>query len=132
MSERLRINVTVNGAAREGVAEARKTLADESNEILVSSVSAFEITTKYRLSKLPEFAAIAGEFPAILNEFAHVPLPITIDHAAEAGAIEHPHGDPYDRLLMSGVPRHEARRRIAAAVATVLRGWTEAGLGSAG
>ena len=28
MSERLRINVTVNGAAREGVAEARKTLAD--------------------------------------------------------------------------------------------------------
>ncbi|KJK34604.1 hypothetical protein UK15_35285 [Streptomyces variegatus] len=39
---------------------------------------------------------------------------------------------PYDRLLMSGVPRHEARRRIAAAVATVLRGWTEAGLGDAG
>ena len=28
MSERLRINVTVNGGAREGVAEARKTLAD--------------------------------------------------------------------------------------------------------
>jgi hypothetical protein len=39
---------------------------------------------------------------------------------------------PYDRLLMSGVPRHEARRRIAAAVETVLRGWTETGLGSAG
>ncbi|MFE7899643.1 DUF2293 domain-containing protein [Streptomyces sp. NPDC057424] len=39
---------------------------------------------------------------------------------------------PYDRLLMSGVPRHEARRRIAASVATVLRGWSEAGLGSAG
>ncbi|MFF7311181.1 DUF2293 domain-containing protein [Streptomyces sp. NPDC008137] len=39
---------------------------------------------------------------------------------------------PYDRLLMSGVPRHEARRRIAAAVETVLRGWAEAGLGSAG
>ena len=28
MSERLSINLTVNGAAREGVAEARKTLAD--------------------------------------------------------------------------------------------------------
>ncbi|MEU0197778.1 MULTISPECIES: DUF2293 domain-containing protein [unclassified Streptomyces] len=39
---------------------------------------------------------------------------------------------PYDRLLMSGVPRHEARRRISPAVETVLRGWTEAGLGSAG
>ncbi|WP_370256557.1 DUF2293 domain-containing protein [Streptomyces sp. V4I8] len=30
---------------------------------------------------------------------------------------------PYDQLLMSGVPRHEARRRIAAAVETTLRAW---------
>ncbi|MGW6734372.1 DUF2293 domain-containing protein [Streptomyces sp. NPDC055013] len=29
----------------------------------------------------------------------------------------------YDQLLMSGVPRHEARRRIAAAVETTLRAW---------
>ncbi|MEV8592039.1 DUF2293 domain-containing protein [Streptomyces sp. NPDC052012] len=39
---------------------------------------------------------------------------------------------PYDRLLMSGVPRYEARRRIAAAVETVLRGWEAAGLDSTG
>ncbi|MFH9015748.1 DUF2293 domain-containing protein [Streptomyces sp. NPDC017943] len=39
---------------------------------------------------------------------------------------------PYDRLLMSGVPRQEARRRIAPAVRTVLRSWSGAGLGSAG
>ncbi|MGI5453904.1 DUF2293 domain-containing protein [Streptomyces sp. CA-249302] len=40
---------------------------------------------------------------------------------------------PYDQLLMSGVPRHEARRRIRAGVENVLRGWrtegTEAGVG---
>ncbi|KKD03580.1 DUF2293 domain-containing protein [Streptomyces sp. WM6386] len=38
---------------------------------------------------------------------------------------------PYDQLLMSGVPRHEARRRITAAVETVLGGWraTEAEAG---
>jgi len=30
---------------------------------------------------------------------------------------------PYDPLLMSGVPRHEARRRIRPVVETVLRGW---------
>lgn len=29
----------------------------------------------------------------------------------------------YDQLLMSGVARHEARRRISAGVETVLRGW---------
>ncbi|MFF2203051.1 DUF2293 domain-containing protein [Streptomyces sp. NPDC058145] len=33
---------------------------------------------------------------------------------------------PYDQLLMSGVPRYEARRRIAAAVTGVLREWAEA------
>ncbi|MEV2233664.1 DUF2293 domain-containing protein [Streptomyces phaeochromogenes] len=30
---------------------------------------------------------------------------------------------PYDQLLMSGVPRHEARRRIAPTVETTLAGW---------
>ncbi|MFF3335887.1 DUF2293 domain-containing protein [Streptomyces sp. NPDC002888] len=30
---------------------------------------------------------------------------------------------PYDQLLMSGLPRHEARRRIAAGVEAVLRAW---------
>ncbi|MFJ9897910.1 DUF2293 domain-containing protein [Streptomyces sp. NPDC091280] len=32
---------------------------------------------------------------------------------------------PYDQLLMSGVPRHEARRRITAEVERVLRHWRE-------
>lgn len=32
---------------------------------------------------------------------------------------------PYDQLLMSGVPRHEARRRIAAVVQTTLGAWRE-------
>ncbi|MEV7339799.1 DUF2293 domain-containing protein [Streptomyces sp. NPDC093544] len=34
------------------------------------------------------------------------------------------HADtPYDQLLMSGVPRYEARRRIAAVVEATVRGW---------
>ncbi|QLJ00977.1 DUF2293 domain-containing protein [Streptomyces sp. NEAU-sy36] len=36
---------------------------------------------------------------------------------------------PYDRLLMEGVPRYEARRRIAPAVEAVLRAWRGAGEG---
>lgn len=39
---------------------------------------------------------------------------------------------PYDRLLMSGVPRNEARRRIAPAVETVLAQWSRARPDSAG
>ncbi|WNM34416.1 DUF2293 domain-containing protein [Streptomyces sp. Li-HN-5-11] len=37
---------------------------------------------------------------------------------------------PYDRLLMGGVARHEARRRTAARVDTVLRAWREPGAGA--
>ncbi|WP_405879062.1 DUF2293 domain-containing protein [Streptomyces sp. NBC_01136] len=32
---------------------------------------------------------------------------------------------PYDQLLMGGVPRHEARRRIAAAMEVRLQGWRD-------
>ncbi|MEU3276286.1 DUF2293 domain-containing protein [Streptomyces antibioticus] len=40
---------------------------------------------------------------------------------------------PYDRLLMGGVPRREARRRIAAEVERIVREWGwEAGLGPVG
>ncbi|MFI9758531.1 DUF2293 domain-containing protein [Streptomyces sp. NPDC051963] len=35
---------------------------------------------------------------------------------------------PYDQLLMSGVPRHEARRRIAAVVEARLGAWRVAGV----
>ncbi|MFC5214762.1 DUF2293 domain-containing protein [Streptomyces coerulescens] len=38
---------------------------------------------------------------------------------------------PYDRLLMGGVPRHEARRRIGAVVETTLGAW-RAGVSEAG
>ncbi|MGW3116198.1 DUF2293 domain-containing protein [Streptomyces sp. NPDC001107] len=50
--------------------------------------------------------------------------------SAVAASVRHV-DTPYDQLLMSGVPRHEARRRIGAAVETVLRGWRseEAGVG---
>jgi hypothetical protein len=35
---------------------------------------------------------------------------------------------PYDQLLMSGVPRHEARRRISVGVEGVLREWRAVGV----
>lgn len=34
---------------------------------------------------------------------------------------------PYDQMLMTGVPRHEARRLIAGPVAAMLQGWREGG-----
>jgi PIN domain nuclease of toxin-antitoxin system len=82
-------------------AAARAAIAEPANELLISSVSAFEITTKYRIGKLPEFAAIARDFPAILADLDHSPLPVSMTHAALAGALDHLHGDPFDRLLIA-------------------------------
>lgn len=36
---------------------------------------------------------------------------------------------PYDALLMSGVPRHQARTRVSTAIETVLRAWRAPGSG---
>ncbi|MFE0137367.1 DUF2293 domain-containing protein [Streptomyces sp. NPDC059037] len=50
--------------------------------------------------------------------------------AAVVAAVRHT-DTPYDRLLMSGVPRGEARRRIAAAVEATVSVWRAAGPGRA-
>ena len=80
---------------------AREAISSPAAELLISSVSAFEITTKYRIGKLPEFAAIARDFPAILADLRYTPLPVSMEHAALAGALDHPHKDPFDRLLIA-------------------------------
>jgi PIN domain nuclease of toxin-antitoxin system len=82
-------------------ASARAAIGREASELLISSVSAFEITTKYRIGKLPEFAVIARDFPAVLDQLDYSPLPVSMAHAALAGTLDHPHGDPFDRLLIA-------------------------------
>ncbi|MDV7224023.1 DUF2293 domain-containing protein, partial [Streptomyces prunicolor] len=47
--------------------------------------------------------------------------------SAVAASVRHV-DTPYDQLLMSGVPRHEARRRISVGVEGVLQGWREGGV----
>lgn len=51
--------------------------------------------------------------------------------SAVAASVRHV-DTPYDELLMSGVPRNEARRRIAARVEGRLREWREGGEGGRG
>ena len=80
---------------------ARAMIGDSANELVISSVSAFEITTKFRIGKLPEFAVIARDFSLVLASLDHSPLPIGMEHAALAGRLDHPHGDPFDRLLIA-------------------------------
>ena len=69
--------------------------------MLVSAVSAIEVTTKYRLGKLPHVGLLARSFEAQVASEGFVGLPITLGHGQRAGSLPIAHKDPFDRLLMA-------------------------------
>jgi PIN domain nuclease of toxin-antitoxin system len=56
-----------------------------------------EVTTKFRLGKLPEAAVLADRFEGLVEGYSFAPLPITLRHASLAGSLPIAHEDPYDR-----------------------------------
>lgn len=80
---------------------ARGAIEAEDAEISVSAVSAMEVTTKFRLGKLPQAAALADRFEALVEGYSFAPLPITLRHARLAGSLPIAHKDPFDRLLIA-------------------------------
>ena len=81
--------------------DARAALADPDGEQLVSAASAMEIFTKHRLGKLPEAAELVSRWSRIMAPPGYTPLAVTMAHAARAGALQHPHRDPFDRILIA-------------------------------
>lgn len=82
-------------------ARARKTIATADNEALVSSASAWEISTKHRLGKLPGAGDVPTRLPAYLRKARMSVLSISLEHAMAAGALPGPHKDPFDRMLIA-------------------------------
>ncbi|MEM7693508.1 MAG: type II toxin-antitoxin system VapC family toxin [Pseudomonadota bacterium] len=74
---------------------------DATNTVSVSAATAFEIATKHRIGKLPQAAALLADLPGYLMSQDFGVLPVTLDHALQAGALPGPHRDPFDRLLMA-------------------------------
>ena len=79
----------------------RKAVATADNRILVSSASAWELATKYRIGKLPEAGNIVEKLPHYLRKERFEVLPISLEHALKAGLLPGPHRDPFDRMLMA-------------------------------
>ncbi|OUC11560.1 MAG: twitching motility protein PilT [Alkalinema sp. CACIAM 70d] len=79
----------------------REIIRDRNNLILVSSASAWEIATKYRLGKLPEAQLLVAAYQDILNQANFTELPISTAHALRAGNLPIEHRDPFDRMLMA-------------------------------
>ena len=82
-------------------AQAGEVIAEPENEILVSAASAWEISTKHRLGKLPEAGDVAQRLPTYVRKARFTELPISIDHAQAAGGLPGSHRDPFDRMLIA-------------------------------
>lgn len=80
-------------------AKARTLIADETNTILISAASAWEISTKHRLGKLEMAAQAIPRFNELIAADGFTHLPITHLHALKAAAYGVDHRDPFDRML---------------------------------
>jgi len=63
--------------------------------------SAWEITTKARLGKLPGAREVATDVVGCLRAQLFTPLDITMGHAQRAGSLPGAHRDPFDRMLIA-------------------------------
>jgi PIN domain nuclease of toxin-antitoxin system len=67
--------------------------------LLVSTVSAFELSTKARLGKLDAAKPVLLAYAQYLDELGATELAVTSRHALVAGQLDWSHRDPFDRLL---------------------------------
>lgn len=77
----------------------RERLADIGVDLFLSSASAWEIATKFRLGRLPQAESLVGDFAEVLRSQRIEPLAVTLEHALEAGQLKSSHPDPFDRML---------------------------------
>ena len=79
--------------------QARDTIADESNVILVSAASAWEIVTKIRAGKLPGAEKLERDYLDVMVEAGYTQLAIDTESALRAGRLVVEHRDPFDRMI---------------------------------
>jgi PIN domain nuclease of toxin-antitoxin system len=80
---------------------ARNRISDTDNIVLISAASAWEITTKARIGKLPGALEVAEDVAGAVAGQGFTALEITILHAQRAGRLPGGHRDPFDRMLIA-------------------------------
>lgn len=78
---------------------ARDTIADESNVILVSAASAWEIATKVRLGRLPGAEKLERDYLDVMGDAGYTLLDLDTESALRAGRLVAEHRDPFDRVI---------------------------------
>ena len=80
---------------------ARAIIADPATTVYVSAATAWEVSTKHRLGRLPAHGGVATALAAHVAEQGFTPLDVTLDHGLRAGSLPGPHQDPFDRMLIA-------------------------------
>ncbi|WP_375395855.1 type II toxin-antitoxin system VapC family toxin [uncultured Sphingomonas sp.] len=80
---------------------AQAAIAGGYNHVMMSVVSAFEMTIKHRAGKWPEIAPLLDGLAQYLRGERFEILPLSLSHAELAGNLDIAHKDPFDRLLIA-------------------------------
>ena len=104
---------------------AAAALRDPASEVFVSSASAWEIATKYRLGRIPQAEPLVLGFRRLIDAESWIPIPVTVEHALAAGMLDANHSDPFDRMLAAQARLEDLRlvtgdRALAALVPAVV------------
>lgn len=81
--------------------KARRAISNPQNQVWVSAVSAYELSLKHRLGRLPGAEPLITSFSRQLGYLRATELAIDSTHAIEAGRMEWEHRDPFDRILVA-------------------------------
>jgi PIN domain nuclease of toxin-antitoxin system len=87
------------GSPEKLSAKIRLQLEDPLSTVLVSTASAWEISTKYRIGKLDEAEEFLANYYEHLSTLKAMEVPITTSHALMAGSFAVDHRDPWDRVI---------------------------------
>jgi PIN domain nuclease of toxin-antitoxin system len=79
----------------------RSTISQQENEIFVSAASAWEVSTKFRLGKLPSASELVHDFRGYVFRAGFYELNISSEHGIRAGHLPGPLKDPFDRMLVA-------------------------------
>jgi PIN domain nuclease of toxin-antitoxin system len=78
---------------------AKEALENADTTLLVSAVSIWELAIKYHLGKLPEAKAVVENFYGAVARYDLTVVDVKAEHGLLAASFQHPHRDPFDRLL---------------------------------
>jgi PIN domain nuclease of toxin-antitoxin system len=79
--------------------KAKAVVRDPETTVAVSSASAWEIATKFRLGRLDSAKTLVEDFSTWIGRAGFTELPMSSRHALRAGLWQVEHRDPFDRML---------------------------------